>query len=187
MSTDKKLFAGANTPDGFIGFYNQLVDMYDLKKLYILKGGSGVGKSTFIKNFAAAFSDTDKTFLLCSGDPNSLDGVILTDKNIGMIDGTAPHMVDPQYPGLVDEIINLGEHIIWDKVGGTRDEFHTLAEQKKQHYTLAFEHLKKAREVHYQIEAMYTDAVDFDAVNLKLDKILMQHIDDSTQNRTRRD
>ena len=180
MCKDKKLFAGANTPDGFVGFYDRLVDMYDLKKLYILKGGSGIGKSTFIKNFAKIFKDEDKDYLICSGDPNSLDGVIIPGKKIGIIDGTEPHLVDPIYPGIVDEIINLGDCIIWDKVKATRDQFKQLASQKKQHYALAFEQLKKARDVHHKIEALYNGAVDYDAINLKLNKIIMQHIDNMT-------
>ena len=173
------MFAGANTPDGFVGFYHQLADMYNLKKLYILKGGSGIGKSTFIKNFASAFPNEDKIFLVCSGDPDSLDGVILTDKKIAIIDGTAPHMVDPQYPGLVDEIINLGECIIPDKVKATRSQLDFFSNQKKQLYKIAFENMKKARELHYELEDAYSGAVDFDAVNLKLDKIIMQHIDNN--------
>ena len=179
MDNDKNLFAGANTPDGFVGFYDRIADMYDLKKLYILKGGSGIGKSTFIRDFAAAFKDEAKDFLICSGDPKSLDGVIIPARKIGMIDGTAPHMVDPRYPGIVDEIVNLGEYIIWDKVKATRAQIKELSAKKAQYYALAFDNLKKAREVHYKIESFYKGTVDYDAMNLKLDKIIMQCVDDN--------
>jgi len=172
MSIEKKLFAGANTPDGFVGFYGDLVDMYDLKKLYILKGGSGVGKSTFIKNFAAAFDDEDKTMLICSGDPKSYDGVIFPSRKLGIIDGTFPHMVDPVYPGIVDEIVNLGDFIRWDKIKATRQQLSELYTAKKNLYATAYDALKKAREVHNQIEALYAGAIDHNAATAKLKDLI---------------
>jgi len=175
MVKTKKLFAGANTPDGFVGFYDQLVDMYDLKKLYILKGGSGIGKSTFIKQFADAFPNDDKDFLYCSGDPKSLDGVILPNRGVGIIDGTFPHMIDPQYPGVIDEIINLGEHI--GEIRATREQLQQLYIKKSNYYRIAFDNLARARDVHHKIEDLYKGAVDFDAINLKLQKIIVQHSD----------
>lgn len=177
MSKERKLFAGANTPDGFVGFYDKIADMYNLEKLYILKGGSGVGKSTFIRNFANAFPNEQKDFLLCSGDPKSLDGVILLGRKIGIIDGTFPHAVDPQYPGVVDEIVNLGEYIVWDKVKATREKLSNLCAQKRHSYALAYQHLNKAREIHHEIEALYKGAIDFEAMGLKLNQIIVQHTD----------
>ena len=104
-----------------------------------------------------------------------MDGVIITSLGIGVIDGTHPHAVEPAYPGIVDEIVNLGECIIWDKVSANREQIAELTSQKKQHYTIAFEHLKKAREVHHKIESKYTDAVDFDAVATKLEQVIAKH------------
>ena len=179
MGKDIKMFAGANTPDGFVGFYKELVDMYDLKKLYILKGGSGIGKSTFITKFADAFPNHEKLFLVCSGDPKSLDGVIIPHIGIGIIDGTDPHIVDPIYPGVVDEIINLGEYIIWERVKATRETLQTLTAEKKSYYKTAFKYLARARDTHHKIEKLYEDAVDFDAVQSELDKIIMKHADNN--------
>jgi len=178
MGNDKNLFFGANTADGFVGFYNQIVDVYDLTKFYILKGGSGIGKSTFIRKFADAFKEYNRDFLICSGDPNSLDGVIIPALKIGIIDGTSPHVVDPKYPGVADEIVNLGEFIDFGKVTASKQVLKTLYQKKGAHYAKAFAHLSAARRVHHQIESHYARAIDFDKVNLKLAKIIMQHVDD---------
>jgi len=172
---DKMLFLGANTPDGFVGFYNNIIEMYDLKKLYILKGGSGLGKSTFIKKFASHFANESKDFFMCSGDPNSLDGVVITSLGLGVIDGTHPHAIDPKFPGIVDEIVNLGEHIDWTKIKATREQLSELLETKKRLYETAFFNLSKARETHIQIEDIYKNAVDFDALGIKLKHILSKH------------
>ena len=34
-------------------------------------------------------------YILCSGDPDSLDAVVFPDKAAAIVDGTAPHMVVP--------------------------------------------------------------------------------------------
>ena len=173
MENDKYFFMGASTADGFVGFYNSIVDMYDLKKLYILKGGSGIGKSTFIRKFAEAFTHS-KDFLVCAGDPNSLDGVIIPALGVGIIDGTHPHPVDPIYPGVVDEIINLGEYIGSVKVD--KQTLRQLSQKKAEHYKKATEHLNAAREVHHEIESFYKDAVDFESIQKVLVQLVNNHL-----------
>lgn len=145
-----------------------MVDNYALKKLYILKGGSGVGKSTFIKKFSDAFQPTTTEFIMCSADPESYDGVILHDLGVAMIDGTFPHIVDPKFPGLVDEIIDLSQFLDPTKIKATRDELSSLMSQKTIHFKSAYAELHSAREVHKQIEAIMSSAMDFSA----LDKII---------------
>jgi predicted ABC-type ATPase len=131
---EKHLFLGCMTHQGFFSYYDKVIDAYDLKKLYILKGGSGVGKSTFMKKFGAAFTGENIDYLHCSADKDSLDGIILPDKRIGIIDGTAPHIIDVKYPGVIDETVNLGEYIIWENVGATKESIDKINAAKKQHY-----------------------------------------------------
>lgn len=172
MGIDKNLFLGANTADGFVGFYDKVIGMYNLKKLYILKGGSGIGKSTFINNFAKEFSKHDRDFLICSGDPKSLDGVIIPDLRIGIIDGTAPHAIDPKYPGVIDEIVNLGEFIDPARITADRATLEKLYAKKADFYRAATENLAAARRVHHEIEALYAGAVDFAGVDERLAGII---------------
>jgi hypothetical protein len=44
----------------------------------------------------------------CASDPNSLDGVILPQKKTVIMDGTAPHIVEPMLPGVGDCILDFG-------------------------------------------------------------------------------
>jgi len=176
MSSDKYLFLGCNTADGFIGFFDDIIDMYDLEKLYILKGGHGIGKSTFIRKFAEAFPKQTKDFLICAGDPKSLDGVVIPALKIAVIDGTHPHPIDPIYPGIIDEIINLGKYIDPTKVTATKQTIKDMKSKKSDHYKKAFAHLNAARLIHHKLESFYKDAVDFEGAN----KILVQLINDHT-------
>ena len=110
MSTARALFPGAMGPDGFISCFDHLMDEKDLRRMIILKGGPGVGKSTFMRRLHAALTQdgAPSTLYFCSGDPDSLDAVAVPDRGLLILDGTAPHIVDPKVPGARDCIVNLG-------------------------------------------------------------------------------
>ena len=104
------MFPGSNTPQGFVGFMNE--DLEGLERIFILKGGPGCGKSTLMNKIAINMAERgfDVEVWLCSSAPESLDGVFIPDLAVAVVDGTAPHVVEPQYPGIIEEIVNLGEH-----------------------------------------------------------------------------
>lgn len=106
-----KFFSGANSPRGFISRFNDLYNSEDGWFSYIIKGGPGTGKSTLMKKVAmAAMKKGVKTQLIyCSSDPESLDAIVFPEKKICMVDGTAPHVMEPMYPGASEVILNLGE------------------------------------------------------------------------------
>ena len=105
-------YIGANTSHGFVNDTSEL--MAGLKKLYIIKGGPGTGKSTLMRRFAEAAKRNgyEADMYYCSSDSSSLDGVRVSGIGVGIIDGTSPHSADPKYPGAYDEIIDLGA--CWD-------------------------------------------------------------------------
>ena len=76
---------------GFYGLYDQLLDarLYDL---IILKGTPGCGKSTFMRR-SAEERGLGTVYIHCSGDPESLDGVIAPAIRTAIVDGTAPHVL----------------------------------------------------------------------------------------------
>ncbi|MDI6602402.1 MAG: PRK06851 family protein [Thermoanaerobacteraceae bacterium] len=112
----KRVFPGGNTAYGFYSFYDYIIEP-DATRIMIIKGGPGVGKSTFMKKIGDELMNRgfDVEFHHCSGDNNSIDGLVIPSIKVAMIDGTAPHIVDPKNPGAVDEIIHLGDY--WDEKG----------------------------------------------------------------------
>lgn len=107
----KKMFPGGVTYLGFHSYYSYMADT-DAKHIYVIKGGPGVGKSTFMKKIGEELlkAGYDLEYHCCSSDNNSIDGIVIPELQIALLDGTAPHVVDPKNPGAVDEIINLGEY-----------------------------------------------------------------------------
>ncbi len=103
-------FLGANSSRGFYSLYDQLIPTETAQTVYILKGGPGCGKSTLMKTVAQAAQERGLSVerILCSGDPASLDAVVLPTLNAALVDGTAPHVVEPKCPGAVEHYVNLG-------------------------------------------------------------------------------
>ena len=112
--TAPKYFLGANSGEGFVSHFTSFYKNDTEWRIYILKGGPGTGKSSFMKYIAASCFDKGLKIEMCpcSSDPHSLDGIIIPEIKTAVLDGTAPHIVEPQFPGVVEEIINLGA--FWD-------------------------------------------------------------------------
>ncbi|MCL2587319.1 MAG: hypothetical protein FWE31_03730 [Firmicutes bacterium] len=176
MFKERRIFLGSNTPDGFVGWFDQIVDNYDLKKLYILKGGSGVGKSTFIRKFVESLEPSNVEWIMCSADPASYDGAIMPELGLGIIDGTFPHITDPKYPRMVDEIIDLSQFIDPAKITATRGEIQTIMAQRKDCFLRAYTELSNARELHKQVEAVFSNAMDFNGVDELLKKLVNSYL-----------
>ena len=142
------LFAGANSAAGFVSFYETILFDEEIERIYILKGGPGTGKSRFMKD--AALLAVERGFSVerysCSSDPDSLDGVVIGGK-IAIIDGTAPHAVDPSSPGARDEIINLGAFWDADKLKEREVEIKVLQGLKGESYARAYRYLLSHKSV----------------------------------------
>ena len=110
----QKFFLGANSCEGFVSHFGDCYDITDGWRAYIIKGGPGTGKSSFMKFMAARAHDMGYSVVLCpcSSDPSSLDGIIIEDTKTVFLDGTAPHIVEPKLAGACEQLINLGE--FWD-------------------------------------------------------------------------
>ena len=131
---EKTYFAGANSGVGFVNLFGDFYEESSLDRLYIIKGGPGTGKSTFMRILAerAADAGAGAEYFLCGSDPSSLDAVVLSGggKRIAVIDGTSPHAYDAKYPGAVSAVLDFGS--FWDKgiLESERGRIISLAKKK---------------------------------------------------------
>lgn len=147
-------FLGANSGDGFQNLFPQLIHDTSLRDLMILKGGPGVGKSTFMKQIGQAMEKTDTPveYLWCSGDPDSLDGIYMPILGCAVADGTAPHVLEPIYPAAVQRYVDLGRFYDLMAAKEARDQIIGLTEANHRAYTRAYHSLKAARQVELDLE-----------------------------------
>ena len=113
MQTGDKVcfFLGSNSPTGFYSLYDQLIDLEQANAIYILKGGPGCGKSSLMRRIGTRAEEMGEQveYIHCSGDPDSLDAIILHKAKTAIVDGTAPHVVEPRCPGAIESYVNLGD------------------------------------------------------------------------------
>ncbi|HEY8345519.1 MAG TPA: ATPase [Bacillota bacterium] len=151
----RRMFAGGNSSSGFHSFYDQIVKA-DASRVFLLKGGPGVGKSTFMQQI----SDTMRQkgygleYYHCSSDPDSLDALVIPELQTALIDGTAPHVVDPKNPGVVEEILNLGQ--FWNESGlrKNKDRIIELNGEIKECFTRAYTYLRLTGEIYRYLLAL---------------------------------
>lgn len=162
MSVERHYFPGNNTPLGFFSYYKHILGQREANKIICIKGGPGTGKSTFMKKIGKYFGDKgeDIDYLHCSADEGSLDGVVLKNRKVAVIDATSPHVSDPITPGAVDKIINLGE--FWNEEGikVNKDEIIDLNEETSRWYRIAYNYLNAAKSVYRSLEEIYGNAVE---------------------------
>lgn len=156
VSHEIQYFLGANSPTGFYSLYSELLPPETASVIYILKGGPGCGKSTLMRQVAQQAAQAGETveYILCSADPDSLDAVVLPRLGAALVDGTAPHVVEPKYPGAVEQYVNLGD--CYDRAGlrAIRGEILTCMDGYKEHYQRAYRCLDAAAEIQTDVRAM---------------------------------
>ncbi len=102
-------FLGANSCQGFYSLYDEFC-CAEGDCLNLIKAGPGGGKSGFMGKIAQAaeLRGLKVEYLICSGDPDSLDGIYIPQLHLGYLDATAPHIIEPRYFGFDSCYVNLG-------------------------------------------------------------------------------
>ena len=92
MPKIRRMFPGGNTANGFCSLHDNIISN-DRNKLYILKGMPGGGKSSMMKDIAKKLIDKgyNLEYHHCPSDPSSVDGIVIEELKIAMVDGTYPH------------------------------------------------------------------------------------------------
>ena len=141
-----KYFLASNSCDGFISYFDTCFDPKDGWKSYIIKGGPGTGKSSFMKKIAKRAEEEGYSVhrCPCSSDPDSLDAVVIPKLKVSVLDGTAPHVIDPKYPGAVENILNFGDFWNKEKLVARRNEIIKLTDKNKALHKTASAFLKSA-------------------------------------------
>lgn len=130
-----------------------------------------MGKSTMMKKIAGELikSGTKCWLAPCPGDPDSLDAAVFPDIKACIMDGTAPHVVNPVYPEVCEVIINLGDCCDHTKIAQFSDEIISAFKESDALYQRATRYISAAASLindSYRIACECTDtqrAVQFGA------------------------
>ncbi|MDI9568880.1 MAG: PRK06851 family protein [Bacillota bacterium] len=168
----KKVFPGNNTSQGFKSFYDYIIPP-DATRVLIIKGGPGVGKSTFMSRIAEEMLNRgyDIEMHCCASDVGSLDGILIPKLGVAIMDGMAPHTMDPKYPGALEEIIYLGEY--WDssRIKPFKEKIMEISRESSRMYKRGYRFLKAAQLVYRDWEEANMEAMDFAYANQQTEEL----------------
>lgn len=145
-------FMGANTKDGFCSLYSELFHDPRIETVWIIKGGPGNGKSTFMRALGALAEENcaEQEYILCSSDPDSLDGLLIPKAKLAVVDGTAPHVFEPQLCGLDARYIDFSS-CYRDGLSRLRDELMNVRAENKACYLPAYTCLSAAASLRQEV------------------------------------
>ncbi|CRK82554.1 PRK06851 family protein [Neobacillus massiliamazoniensis] len=168
----KNYYAGGNTARGFHNLYDS--NLQGLDRLFILKGGPGTGKSSLMKKIGNEWVEKGYNIELlhCSSDNQSIDGVIIPALKVGIVDGTAPHVIEPKAPGAIEQYINLGE--AWDVqvLGLHKNKIQRFTYQINQLFQKAYSTFNEALEIHDDWEKIYINSMDFNKADQLTNRLI---------------
>ena len=168
-----KTFLGANSFEGFVSFFDKCYLSEKGWKAYIIKGGPGTGKSSFMKKVVktAEGKGYNAELCPCSSDPDSLDAVITSDGMFSAADATLPHAVEPKYPGVYETVVSLSD--CWDekilrghseKIAELFDSNRRLHEEARRYISAAANLLEEASKL--GMESLCTEKTEKSAFRL---------------------
>ena len=161
----RNFYAGGNTAKGFFSLYDSALE--GLERIYSLKGGPGTGKSSLMKAIGEEMAGKGLSieYLHCASDNNSIDGVIIPSCKVAIVDGTIPHIIEPQAPGVIEEYVNLG--VAWEsqKLAQHKEKILELTGEISNKFDHAYKTFAEGLRRHDDIEKIYINNMNFDKAN----------------------
>lgn len=113
---ETRFFIGSNSGRGFFSYFDFFYEPSEMKKVFLLKGGAGNGKSTLMGKIAEAALQkgyhVEKIY--CPSDPSSLDAVRIRETGTAVIDATPPHAREAAMHGVLERYISLSPYVSTD-------------------------------------------------------------------------
>ncbi|MCK1995644.1 hypothetical protein MPH47_00170 [Psychrobacillus psychrodurans] len=142
----------------------------NLKTRLYIKGLPGSGKSSFMKKFGeeAKLHGLDVRYIWCGLDANSVDGVVLPQLQLCVVDATSPHIYEPERDG--DEIIDFFPHI--DQTKLNEDKILEVRNRYSNEMELAQDYLCTYAGESKMIKMLYDSAIEEDKWSELQEKML---------------
>ncbi|HHW41095.1 MAG TPA: hypothetical protein GXX19_08100 [Syntrophomonadaceae bacterium] len=171
---DRHLFASAITPNGIVHHLTTVLD--EVEFLYMVEGEPGSGKELIFTELAgyAYRSGLKVDVYHCAFDPAQVDLVVLPERRVAVINLFPELAFEPaSLPNLkMCEKFDTNACLDAGKLNDYAEELAWAREIYDRCLDRALRHIKKAKQVHDEMERYYVEAMDFDGVEAKRREIL---------------
>ncbi|MCL5982743.1 MAG: hypothetical protein M1571_09600 [Firmicutes bacterium] len=183
---ERRLFAGAISPQGLVNFYPSILQ--DISSFYLLTGDAGAGKSFLLDQIrhTALQAGHSVEVYHCAFDPRRIDAVVIPASKTAFLKATYPHSftVSPA------KAVHTQTTVALSRCARVHVLRNTAAERAECHDRFwplvgkAVEMLRRAKRIHDQLEAYYIQAMDFDEVAQKQAAIISKVLCSTTPERS---
>mgnify|MGYP003734926129 CR=1 FL=1 len=107
----KYMLTSTFTDQGYVSRLPEL--LMGISRVYILKGAAGTGKATFIRLLGESMSALgyEMEYWISAADAVNPEGVYFPQLDIAVVNGSSPVCLEPRYPHINGDIINLSDHL----------------------------------------------------------------------------
>ncbi|HEX7055981.1 MAG TPA: PRK06851 family protein [Bacilli bacterium] len=171
-SSSIRYFATGNTAKGFHSLLASALQ--GLKRIIMLQGEPGCGKSTLIRQIGEALESrgTGVEWIHSAFASSSVDGVIDREAQLGVIAGSARQADELTRAGVRFATIDLSHVLDAAKLGGKEAEIAKLANLVGEARTRAYAHFADALAIHDEWEKIYIANLDKDAANFVTENMI---------------
>lgn len=130
MAKTLRYFLGVNSPQGYVSRYDQLGEAGSWR-CWVVRGGAGATRSGIIARVREETAGRCRVVeeLLCSAEPDRLDGAIFPELSVSIADGDPPHVIQPRWPGAYERMVPLWGCLDQQKMWRRREEIITLEKE----------------------------------------------------------
>jgi len=170
-----RTFLGANSAEGFVSLYDAFTED---DRTIVIKGGPGSGKSSVMKKIAAEAVKRGMfvEYCYCSSDAESLDAIRIPERSLCVLDGTPPHVREPQFPGAKDEIFYTGQFWNGDKLRDRETEIRELSKKIKECFARTYRYLCAAGKGMEDLRAQTLHRVQTYKLRIYAERLTKRHI-----------
>lgn len=167
MALTEHYYLGSLGRDGFVSFFGELLSKDQNGTLYIIKGSSGNGKSTMLKEIGAAAEKKGLSvdYIHCSADTGSIDGVASPDGGFTIVDGTAPHTLEPEMLWGKHRVVSLYRYLDVDYLSANSAAIAEATDRNKELLRRASRFVSAAASLTADIYRAARAAVDTEKLN----------------------
>lgn len=162
----KHFFAAGNTARGYASLLHS--SLQGLESLYVLDGLPGNSRQELIHRLAKTAADLGQPLwmLHCASNPDTLDGWIAPELKVGLVTGEAFRGLSAQITGITVHVIDLeaagAELTVLEQ---RREDILRLQAEAEELHQQAYAGFAEALRIHDDWEALYIDAMDFEAAD----------------------
>lgn len=170
---EKHYFARGNTAAGLYTLFDSVLN--GLNTVYVLNGRSGSAVATLLKELSDSWSAQDWTIHYIHNplDRQLLEGIILEDVGVGVVDGNA-WIPEPVLEGTEIRIIDLEQALSADLLQEHAEEISNADQQINALYKEAYSTFLRTLRIHDEWEAFYIENLDL----AKADRIAEEWIEE---------